>query len=35
MPNEVLYITFIAMVAVIMVNIVCAIDHKRALQKIL
>lgn len=30
MPNEVLYITFIAMVAVIMVNIVCAIDHKRA-----
>lgn len=30
MPNEVLYITFIAMVAVIMVNIVCAIDHKKA-----
>ena len=30
MPNEVLYITFIAMVAVIMVNIVCAIGHKKA-----
>ena len=30
MPEEILYITFIAMVAVIMVNIVCAIDHKRA-----
>lgn len=30
MPNEVLYITFIAMVAVIMVNIVCAVDHKKA-----
>ena len=30
MPEEVLYITFIAMVAVIMVNIVCAIDHKKA-----
>ncbi len=30
MPEEVLYILFIAMVAVIMVNIVCAIDHKRA-----
>ena len=30
MPNEVLYITFIAMVAVIMVNIICAIDHKEA-----
>ena len=29
MPEEILYITFIAMVAVIMVNIVCAIDHKR------
>lgn len=29
MPEEVLYILFIAMVAVIMVNIVCAIDHKR------
>lgn len=30
MPEEVLYITFIAMGAVIMVNIFCAIDHKRA-----
>ncbi len=30
MPNEVLYILFIAMVAVIMVNIVCAVDHKKA-----
>ena len=30
MPEEVLYILFIAMVAVIMVNIVCAIDHKKA-----
>ena len=30
MPNEVLYILFIAMVAVIMVNIVCAINHKKA-----
>ena len=30
MPEEILYITFIAMVAVIMVNIVCAIDHKKA-----
>lgn len=33
MPEEVLYITFIAMVSVIMVNIVCAIDHKRAKKK--
>ena len=30
MPEEVLYFLFIAMVAVIMVNIVCAIDHKKA-----
>ena len=30
MPEEVLYILFIAMVAVIMVNIVFAIDHRRA-----
>lgn len=30
MPEEVLYILFIAMVAVIMVNIVCAVDHKKA-----
>lgn len=29
MSEEVLYITFIAMVAAIMLNIVCAIDHKR------
>ena len=30
MPEEVLYILFIAMVAVIMVNIVCAVNHKKA-----
>ncbi len=30
MPEEVLYILFIAMVAVIMVNIVCAFNHKRS-----
>ena len=30
MPVEVICITFIAMVAVIMVNIVCAVDHKKA-----
>lgn len=30
MPEEVLYITFIAMAAVIMVNIICAVNHKRA-----
>lgn len=30
MPNEVLYITFIAMVAVIMVNIVRAVDYRKS-----
>jgi hypothetical protein len=38
MPNEVLYITFIAMVAVIMVNIVCAVCYtkeKKSVRKTL
>ncbi len=30
MPEEVLYILFIIMVSVIMVNIICAIDHKKS-----
>lgn len=30
MPDEVLYILFIAMVVAIAVNIVCAVDHKKA-----
>ena len=30
MPNEVLYILFIAMVVAIAVNIVYAVDHKKA-----
>ena len=34
MPEEVLYVLFIAMVAVIMVNIVCAINHKKAKKRI-
>lgn len=33
MPEEVICITFIAMVAVIMINIVCAIDHRKAIEK--